>query len=257
VTGRDYHFAHLLAMELRPGGPVVTAGAPVRPESFVPGTSRIRTSVLLAMVDILAGHTPDGPGKPAVGATVDLRVVLLAPPPTTGRLHLRCEPLRVGRRFVVAETELSADGAAEPFARAVSTFAVLDLGVGAPAGAAPLVPVEGGSFDRFVGARVRDERTLLLDTAPRLANGPVGTLHGGVQAFVAELAAEHAVRGRERGLVATDVEMRYLDRVRVGPLTASARPVTSTAAPVVIVRLGDAGNGDRPVGHATVAFGPA
>ncbi|MCK9902087.1 hypothetical protein CC117_20595 [Parafrankia colletiae] len=256
MTATAHHFARLLALALEPGGPPVTATAPVRPESFVPGTTRIRASLLLAMVDMVAGQTPAGPGTPAVGATMDLRVVLLSPPPETGHLHFRCEPLRAGRRFVVAETELFADGSPLPFARAVSTFTVLDLGAGLAAGASRVVPVEGGSFDAFLGARARDEHTLVLDSSPRLANGPVGTLHGGVQALVAELAAERVVRGSERRLAATDLDIRYLDRLRVGPLTASARQVPSPAgAPVAVVRLGDAGSGDRLIGHATVAFG--
>ncbi len=256
MTAAAHHFARLLALALEPGGPPVTATAPVRPESFAPGTTRVRASVLLAMVDIVAGQTPDGPGKPAVGATMDLRLVLLSSPPTTGHLHFRCEPLRVGRRFVVAETELFSDGSPLPFGRAVSTFAVLDLGAGMPVGASRVVPVEGGSFDAFLGARVQDEHTLVLDSSPRLANGPAGTLHGGVQALAAELAAERVVGGRDRGLAVTDLDIRYLDRLRVGPLTASARQVPSqTGAPVAVVRLGDAGSGDRLIGHATVSFG--
>ena len=262
MSGRRPHYTQLLALELARAEDAVTGTAPVRPESFAPGTSCIRPSVLLAMVDLVAGHTPDGPGKPAVGATLDLRAILLAPPPTTGQVHLRCRPLRVGRRFVSAETELFADGAEAPFARAWSTFAALEIGMGIPAGRPPVLPVGADSLDAFLGARVQDDSTLVLDPAPWLANGPVGTVHGGAQALLAELAAEHAMNGRAGGpapadrLVATDMEVRYLDRLRVGPLTASARPVSSTdGRPVAVVTLRDGGNDDRLVAQATLAFG--
>ncbi|WP_018504327.1 hotdog family protein [Parafrankia discariae] len=84
----------------------------------------------------------------------------------------------------------------------------------------------------------------------------MGTLHGGVQSLVAELAAEHVLGGRERGLAVTDLDVRYLDRLRAGPLTASARRLPSaTGAAVVVVRLGDAGRDGRLIGPATVTFG--
>jgi uncharacterized protein (TIGR00369 family) len=263
------HFSQYLTLELRREDPGVTGIAQVRPELFAPGTSHIRTSLLLAMVDIVAGHTPDGPGKPATGATLDLRATILAPPPTTGVVDIRCRPLRVGRRFVVSDIGLFAAGAdraegadraagGAPFARATATFLVLSLSEGAPPGRPPLLPMDEGSFDEFLGARIRDERTLVMDASRRVANGPVGTVHGGAQVLLAELAAEHALGARGRGLIATDIDIHYLDRLRAGPLAASARLAsTESGTPLAVVTLSDSGDGDRPIGHAVVTFGRA
>ena len=71
-----------------------SGSVPVRSELFAPGTQTVRTGLLATMVDLIAGHAPNGP----VGPTIDLRVSVVAPPPTTGRIHLVCRPLRVAAR---------------------------------------------------------------------------------------------------------------------------------------------------------------
>ena len=86
------HYIALLALELAMDGSSVTASAPVRPELFAPGTRCVRAGTLATMVDLVAGHTPNGP----VGPTVDLRLEVFGTPPSTGRIHLHCRPLRVG-----------------------------------------------------------------------------------------------------------------------------------------------------------------
>ncbi len=257
-------FTRLLALGLGRDGTAVTARGPVRPESFLPGSSRIRLAVLATMVDVVAGQTPNGPDLPATGSTMDLRCVLLGPPPATGHVHLRCQPLRVGRRAVVAETELFAaePGPSDaPFARAVSTYVAWDTGGGSATGPPPVEPVAGGSFDAYLGARCQDAHTLVLDRSDRLTNGPTGTIHGGAQALLAELAAERVVGGPaagagDRRVVATDLDIRYVDRLRIGPLVASARALTAAnQAPLAVVELRDAGDDDRLVSQATVTFG--
>jgi acyl-coenzyme A thioesterase PaaI-like protein len=244
------HYIAMLAIELSREAGAVCGTVPVRPELFAPGTSRIRTALLLTMVDLVAGHAPDGP----IGPTVDLRVQILSPPPSAGRVHLRCRPLRVGARLVVAETELRADGGSEPFARSVSTFLNNSLGEGTQVGPRPVPPVPEGSLDAFLGARVADDGRLVVDPVRRLANGPIGTVQGGAQSLLAELAAAR-VLGGERPLVATDLDIRYLSRLTHGPLAATVEAVaTADATPAARVRLTDAGADERLVSFVSVSF---
>jgi acyl-coenzyme A thioesterase PaaI-like protein len=242
------HFLHMLAVSLGTDGDAVTGTAPVRPELFAPGTTRIRTALLLTMVDLVAGHTPDVPLAP----TVDIRVQVFAPNPTTGTILLRCRPLRVGSRMVVSETELLDGTTGVPFARALSTFLRMALGPGAAHGTRPVPAMPAASFDEFLGARVVHAHRLELDPDPRLDNGHVGTVQGGVQSFLAELAAEHAL-GDGRRLVATDLDIRYLSRLDVGPLAATVEAVPSADGRATArVRLTDAGDDDRLVSYVSL-----
>ena len=101
-----------------------------------------------------------------------------------------------------------------------------------------------------VGARPFDARTLELKPTPELGNGPVGTVQGGAQALLAELAGEHVLGA---GAEVVDLEIRYLDRLRVGPLRAVASRVGRAGAlDAVRVRLSDAGAGDRLVSAASL-----
>lgn len=244
------HFLHMLAVSLGTDGDAVTGTAPVRPELFAPGTTRIRTALLLTMVDLVAGHTPDAPLAP----TVDIRVQVLAPNPTDGTVLLRCRPLRVGSRMVVSETELLDGETRTPFARALSTFLRLPVGPGAAHGPRPVPPMPVSSFDEFLGARVVGADRLELDPHPRLANGPVGTVQGGVQSLLAELAAEHTLGGGRR-LVASDLDIRYLRRLAVGPLAATVEQVpVAGGATAASVRLTDAGDDDRLVSYVSLTL---
>lgn len=256
VEGRDGmaglaedHFLRMLAVSLGSEGDHVTATAPVRPELFAPGTRRIRTALLLTMVDLVAGHTPDVPLAP----TVDIRVQVTDPTPTRGTVLLRCRPLRVGARMVVSETRLYAGDEPIPFAFALSTFLRTPIGPGAAHGERPIPPMPVGSFDEFLGARVVDAQRLELQPHERLDNGHVGTVQGGVQSFLAELAAEHAL-GNGRRLVASDLEIRYLSRLTEGPLAATVETLPTTQATMARVRLTDAGAGDRLVSHVSLTL---
>ena len=89
-----------------------------------------------------------------------------------------------------------------------------------------------------------------LDRTPYVANS-VGTINGGAQAVLIEVAAESV----HPGFVATDMQLHYLSQVRVGP----ARTVTTVlrTAPdhaVVSVDLVDAGHDDQLLALATVTL---
>src|SRR5262245_11007844 len=92
--------------------------APIRPEMLAPGTERLRLGVLATMVDLVAGSPPTGPINP----TIDLRVTLLGPTPSTGAVHLVCRPVKVGRRLFLGETILHTGDVDRPFAHSITTF---------------------------------------------------------------------------------------------------------------------------------------
>jgi len=70
-------------------------------------------------------------------------------------------------------------------------------------------------------------------------------------ATLAELAAESALEA-DRPSVVTSLDIRFLNRVKVGPVRARARPlVRAEGETVLAVSAVDAGNGDRPVAYAT------
>ena len=80
------------------------------------------------------------------------------------------------------------------------------------------------------------------------------TVQGGAQALLAELAAAHAL-GAGEPLVATDLDIRFLDRLYVGPLAARAIEVEGhDGVPRAHVTLFDAGKDDRLVSAVTVSM---
>jgi acyl-coenzyme A thioesterase PaaI-like protein len=254
VIADDHYLAKLaIELELDVATGVTTASAPVRPELFAPGTQRIRTGTLATMVDMAAGHVPVGP----VGPTIDLRVQIFGSTPTAGRVYLTCRPLRAGARLIVSETLLRATPDGAPFGRALTTFMNIRLGPGVARGPKPLLEMDASSFDHFLGARIRDELTVELDPASRLGNPGQATVQGGVQALFAEIAAEHALGGGRR-MVATDLDVRYLSRLRVGPLVASVEALSSTDhQEVASVTLSDGGADHKTVGFVGITLVPA
>ena len=244
------HYITMLAIEIALTDGEVHGSAPVRRELFAPGTDRVRTGLLATMVDLVAGHAPIGP----VGPTIDLRVMLFEAAPTSGRIHLRCRPLRTGKRLIVSETMLSASPEAAPFGRALTTFMNVSMGPPMPRGVRPTPPMQYASFDELLGAQVRDQYSLELVPHARVANDVQATVQGGAQALLAELAAEHTL-GAGRRLVATDLDMRYLSRLKVGPLIASVNELHSgDANRRASVSLVDGGNDATLVSHASLTL---
>jgi acyl-coenzyme A thioesterase PaaI-like protein len=245
------HYIAKLAVRLTqgPGGTII-GDAPVRPELFAPATTWARTGVLATMVDLVAGHVPDQPRGP----TVDLRLRIVTPPPTSGRIRLVARPLRVGRRLIVSETALSAGPEATPFGWATTTFVNTVVAEFFENHRPEPPPMDETSFDEFLGATVRDESSLEVLPAARIGNGLQRTVQGGAQALLAEMAAAHRL-GAGEPLVASDLDIRYLDRLEVGPLVAHAVAVEShDRVPRAHVTLVDAGNDDRVVSVATVSM---
>ena len=73
----------------------------------------------------------------------------------------------------------------------------------------------------MIGCRIRDETSIEVDASERISNGIQATVQGGAQALLAEIAAEHACATGGR-MCASDLDIRFLSRLREGPLVATA-----------------------------------
>ncbi|HZA77179.1 MAG TPA: PaaI family thioesterase [Acidimicrobiales bacterium] len=230
-------FVGALGLELWAESDTTHGRLELGPEMCAPGTMRPRIGLLATLADVVAGSQPTGPINP----TVDLRIQMLSMPSAPGTVRAVCRPLKVGRRLFVGETLMHLDGEREPFARSTVTFMNQPMRF-QPTSAPQLRPaMTGSSFDELLAARYIDQHTVAVDPRPALGNSR-GTVQGGVQALVAELASEWALAPRGRFAV-TDLEIRYLNRVKGGPLVARAEVLSAASGG----RAGSAGSGDVAV----------
>jgi acyl-coenzyme A thioesterase PaaI-like protein len=222
--------------------------AELRPEMWAPGTQRPRLGVLATMVDMVGGMPPTG----AMTPTVDLRITLLADPPSVGTIEISARTLKLGRRLYSGEVMLYSGSSNTPFARGAVTFVpqVVDIPT------TVWTAVESGplsSFDDLLQLRFPDEDTVVIDAHLGVRNGLAGTIQGGAQATVAEVAAERALahRGPHH---AVDLDIRYLNPLTIGPMIARAEVLGDE--PVVRVPLVDGGADGRIVSMAIVVCRP-
>ncbi|MET0628085.1 MAG: PaaI family thioesterase [Acidimicrobiia bacterium] len=211
-------FVGALGLELWVEDAMTHGRALLRPEMWAPGTDVPRLGVLATMVDIVVGTQPDGPLNP----TVDLRITLLERPPSEGEVFLVCRPVKHGRRLFVGEALLHTGDPDRPFARSRCSFMNnLMPGIGSMFGPKDDPPAPIPSFDELLQARILGPGVVEMDAHPRVSNGPGGTIQGGAQALLAEIAAEHALEPLGR-YAAVDLEIRYLNRVRTQSAVATA-----------------------------------
>jgi acyl-coenzyme A thioesterase PaaI-like protein len=211
----------------------------------IPDTPYPRISVLTTMADIVSGTRPSG----VINPTVDIHIQVMTLVPTS-IVRLRSDALRVGRRLFVGETLLYANDEERPFARSLVTFInkvmVIPEGHSAP----PLTtaqPLRVG-IDDLLDVRVVDRGTIEIDPIARLSNGPGGTVQGGVLALLGELATEQALAPST--VAVTDLDIRYLNPVRVGPVQARAEILSESPQEAAVnVRIVDVGDADRLVAY--------
>ena len=243
------HFLALLDVAFSYESGAVTGRTRVRRALFAAGTEVIRPSLLFAMLDLMSGYVT---GRPA-GPTLDMRLQVLRPTPTAGRLDLVVRPLRIGNRIVVSEGTVS-DASGQEIARAVTTFMNKDSSTSK--WPVPTVMAEP-TFDDMIRTRVRDERTLELAPGRRLINGSsIGTVQGGVQSLLAELCAQHAF-GQGTPMVAIDIDVRFLSALREWPMVARAERLPDDRGAVRCrVAITDA-TGEKLATHVALTMVPA
>lgn len=215
--------------------------------AFRLGDGRIRASVLATVSDVVAGALSNRVVAPRLPLTVDLTVHTVAAP-NVSVLDVVAKLVKVGRTTVVAESWFSGRGGEQPLTLSQLTFSpspkpehTLDF----QGDKLPSPPAfEEPWFDQL-GIRIVRRGVAELDRGPYVMQ-PSGTIQGGAVAALIEAAAESAARA-----AITDLDIRYLKAIRVGPGVATA---TMLRPGLVRVEVRDPGNDDR---LATVAIARA
>jgi acyl-coenzyme A thioesterase PaaI-like protein len=214
----------------------------------------LRLGVLSILVDVIVGAQPRG----AVNPTTDMVVQWTDPPRPGDIVRGESRILKWGNRLVVGEAAISEEGTGRSSGWGSATFVNRAVGEGSDwtqprhwggptephesvEEALGVVQVRPGVVDLPMGASV---------TNPTAA----GTVQGGIQAILAELAAEQ-VAGAGRQVV--HLGIRFLNGARVGPLRAVAAALPGDGPErTVRVELIDAGDDGRIVSHAMAIARP-
>lgn len=186
--------------------------AEISPEMLVPGTGFVRIGLLATLADVVSGQPPTGVITPTtdlsvhVGRLVELKCV-----------HLESRVIKAGATLAVVKTRITADDEIEPFATSMATFMNRKIDISLP-------PSEGGlklnePLSSRIGAHILSPGTVELMPNGEIANAHHGTVQGGVVSLLGELAAESAVE-QDTPFVVTDLDIRFLNRAKVGPLRA-------------------------------------
>jgi acyl-coenzyme A thioesterase PaaI-like protein len=234
------HMLRELGFAVRTVGDELHGSAEIIPEMSVPGTSRMRTSILAMWVDTLAGLLAATAMSPRVPVTLELDVQLYHPAPVEGRVLGVGRTVKKGRSVFVARVEFtSADG--QPIAMAAGSFMLApDPTVRLPAQLSIDVPPSDALLTVPLAERAGCERREPgVAVLPRSEDGlnSSRTVNGGLIALVAEEAALSLTPGE----TLCSLALRYLQPVRFGPVVAAAVVIDGLGR----VELRDAGNADR------------
>ena len=242
----------------------------------------VSLAMLLTLVDITASSPMLAITK-GWTATQDLSISLLAQP-TVGPVVADNRVLRVGKKSVVMSSELYdtggledlheiatllAEGVPDSFvhcARAITTYVRIpreaasqvddydpENWIGEVQGPVATGPVEGYPADLMNLAKIEPEHGVTeLHLSPYVANS-IGTINGGAQSLMIEEAAEAMCPG----FAATDLLVRFLSQLKVGPARSAGRVLRrDPSGAVVEITLHDAGNEDKLLTMATVTLAP-
>jgi len=223
--------------------------AEILPGMCVPGTPLVRIGVLTILADLVSGQPESG----SVTPTTDLSVHLVRIRPMEW-VTLSARVLKAGASLLFVETMLTADDEREPFATSLATF--MSRPVERVERPEPVAARLEQPFGARIGAEVLEPGVVEMAPRAEIANVFHGTVQGGILATLGELAAESLWAGGEPHLV-TDLDIRFLNRVKVGPVRATTRPVVAGRhGEVVDVTLHDVGNDMRRVAHVSTTCIP-
>jgi acyl-coenzyme A thioesterase PaaI-like protein len=248
---RRQHILLELGFATARAGDELHGAATITPQMHVPGTERLRTSVLATWTDTVTGLLAALTLGPRVPVTLELDVHLYRPAPGSGEVRAVGRKIKAGRSVFVAEVEWTVDG--EPFAFGGGSFMVSpDADLRLPAGLNVDMPVSDRLLEVPLAERAgcvrRAPGTAVL---PRTDDGlnASRTVNGGLIA----LAAEEAILSLAPGSTLSTLGLRYLQPARVGPVVADA----TLRAEVGRATLRDTGNSDRITTLATGRLFPA
>ncbi|MGW0181122.1 PaaI family thioesterase [Nocardia sp. NPDC003345] len=232
-------------------GDELHGSAIITPQMHVPGTGRLRTSVLATWTDTVTGLLAALTLGPRVPVTLELDVHLYRPAPGAGEIRAVGRKIKAGRSVFVAEVEWTVDG--EPFAFGGGSFMVSpNEELRLPAQLSLDMPVSEHLLEVPLAERAGCERTAAgTAVLPRTDDGlnASRTVNGGLIA----LAAEEAMLSLAPGATLSTLGLRYLQPERVGPVVAEAE----LRADVARATLRDSGNDDRITTLATGRLFPS
>jgi acyl-coenzyme A thioesterase PaaI-like protein len=221
----------------------------------VPTTCRLgslRTSVLSFVVDAVAGIEIDT-DRDAWQFTSDM-AVRVRPLPAPAYIDARSTVLRAGRRSVTCEVQL-VDDSGSPVGHGVLGFSRIERKPTDPpkpqVGAAEIAahwsdvtPIET-PLAEAAGIRVLDAEAGIVEVdADPMLNNMAGVMQGAMVALVAEVAAEEAASARLGApAYVSELDIRYLQQVRGGPVRSSCEWLGDRPDSPIRVVLVDVGTG--------------
>jgi acyl-coenzyme A thioesterase PaaI-like protein len=249
----ERHIMRDLGFGVAARGDEMHGSAVVVPEMHVPGTNVLRTSILAAWADVVAGHIAIGVFDPGVPVTLDLDIHLHRPSVGCGEVAMVARVQKKGRSVSVLSIDVVVDG--EPLGFAHATF----MAAPNPSLRMPTVVSDDGllrphpsrlevPYAERAGAERVGEGRATIPMRPDGLNAS-GTLNGGLLALVVE---EAALSAAPAGATLSSLSMRYAQPVRVGPGVAEADVRHDLGN--VVVR--DAGRDDRLAVIATTRTFP-
>ena len=246
----SWHFLGDLGIALTFDDQHATGGLLTTAQVNAPGTRRLRTGVLCTMADIVAGRLASRRTAPRLSVTVDLACIVHQDVDSDG-VWAVARLLKAGRTTIVTETRFHASGAqpgegdaeSAPFATCLTTFVASGRPGDVMPSAARRLPIEGDGRPAFtapiveqLGCVERAPGVLVAELTPYVANS-AGLLQGGAVALLAEAAAQSAASAVDDadapGGTVFDLDVRYLDALRTGPVETS------------VTRLGERADGER------------
>lgn len=219
----ERHIMRDLGFGVTHSGDEMHGSAHVVPQMLVPGTTALRTSILAAWADVVAGHLVIGLFDPAVPVTLDLDVHLRRPAVGCDEVRMAARVQKAGRSVSVLSIDITGgDGRTMGFAHATFMAApnpslrmptiVRDEGLLRPHPSTLEVPFAERAACERIAAGVAS-----IPLRPDGLNAS-GTLNGGLLALVVEEAALSV----SPGATLSSLAMRYVQPVRVGPAVAEA-----------------------------------
>ena len=257
-----HHFLGDLGLALEIGQNSVSGSLILVPELCLPGDQRVRTGVLCTIADVVAGRLAAIHTAPRLAVTTNLSCVVHGHPPSD-RMVARARILKAGRTTIVTETSYyPSTGPTEAGVASGAVFATCFTsfmssarpGDVLPPIGAPRIPI-GGQGVPTLSAPILT-RVGCIEVAPGVLEAPLtadvansaGFLQGGAVALMADGAAQSAVDCSHnlRGSV-VQLDVRYLDALRVGPVRSSVQLVSraNTGDSWWRVELRDVGNQNR------------
>jgi len=240
VSDGSRHILSELGFAVSQAGADLVGEATIIPEMHVPGSPRLRTSILASWADHLSGLLAVTVIAPLVPVTVELDVHLFAPAPGSGTMRCVAKALKAGRSVFMASVAFTS-GDGNPIAVGGGSFMVapdpsLRLPPTLSLNGPPPVQSLRVPLAQRAGCERREPGVAVL---PRSDDGlnSSNTLNGGLIALVTEEAA----LSLSPGATLSSLSLRYLRPIRVGPAVASAQARSGLGQ----VEVRDAGNDNR------------